>query len=173
MMSSLDALLARAMADDELIAAMQAGMQGLHRFRDAMPHIPYGYTRTLLRKSARFELVAMRWAPGSVSPIHDHGLSRCWVVMLEGTLDIDNYERLDDGASFTANLRHTSQTRLAIGDLDHRLDWRELHRVRNAAVIDALSLQIYAAPQVDFTIVDEATMECRRSLPKYDVCFEL
>ncbi|HEV7179558.1 MAG TPA: cysteine dioxygenase family protein, partial [Candidatus Baltobacteraceae bacterium] len=127
----------------------------------------------LLHKTDAFELVAMHWAPGSVSPIHDHGASRCWVVMLEGALDVDNYDRLDDGSEPKALIRMSSHVRVARGELDHRLNWRELHRVRNASDASAFSVQVYAAPQFDFTIVDGDSFECRRVLAKYDAVYDL
>jgi len=170
--SSLEDLLERSMGNADFVAAMKTGIDRFAGYRSIIP-VTHGYTRTLLRKTPQFELVAMRWAPGAVSPIHDHGRSRCWVVILEGTLDVQNYNRLDDGFNPIAKLQHTFDVRLNAGELDHRLDWRELHRVHNHSPQSTFSLQLYAAPQGDYTVVDAETMHCTRALPAYDSIFDL
>lgn len=173
MISSFEDLLERSIANRTFTDALLTGIANFERYRAAMPLIPGSYARTLLRKTGDFELVAMQWAAGAQSPIHDHGDSRCWVVVLEGVLDVDNYERLDDGLSPHARIAPASQMRLAPQQLDHRFDWRELHRVRNATPQSVYSLQLYAGPQTEYTVIDEATMLCRRASPAYDSTFEL
>ena len=173
MILSLETLLERSMNELEFVAAMRAAISEFSRYRDAIPTIPQSYSRLLLRKTGAFELVAMQWSAGAVSPIHDHGESRCWVVMLDGVLDVENYDRVDDGLSSKATLVRTEDMRLKPGDLDHRLNWRELHRVKNATPQPVYSVQLYAAPQIDYAVVDETTMLCRRALPAYDSAFEL
>ena len=173
MISSFEDLLEQSMANSRFVQAMQSGIEHFARYRSTIPYVENAYTRLLLRKTPEFELVAMQWAPGSVSPIHDHGNSRCWVAILKGALDVENYDRLDDGLSPIANLQHTFDVRLVPGQLDHRLNWRELHRVRNGMSESTFSLQLYAAPQVDYTVVDHETMQCRRELPAYDCVFDL
>lgn len=161
------------MHDARLIAAMKAGVTDFARYRNALPHIPSGYTRTLLKKAADFELVAMRWAGGSMSPIHDHGRSRCWVVVLEGSLHVESFDRLDDGTTEFARLGPAQAQTLHAGGLDYRLTWRELHRVRNASPASAYSLQVYAAAQDEYIVVDETTNRCSSVSAKYDSIFSL
>ena len=173
MISSFDELLEQSMENSRFVEAMRSGIAQFAKYRSTIPHVARGYTRTLLSKTTEFELVAMQWAPGSVSPIHDHGNSRCWVAILEGALDVENYDRLDDGFSPIADLRHTFDVHLIPGQLDHRLNWRELHRVRNSMPESTFSLQLYAAPQVDYTVVDHESMQCGRALPVYDSIFDL
>ncbi len=172
MISSLEELLEQSMGNARFVDAMKMGIARFAEYRSIIP-VTQGYTRTLLLKTPEFELVAMRWAPGSLSPIHDHGNSRCWVAILQGALDIENYDRLDDGFNPTANLQHTFDVHLKAGELDHRLNWRELHRVRNSTRESAFSLQLYAAPQEQYTVVDPETMHCGRALPTYDSLFDL
>ena len=161
------------MNEPEFVAAMRSAIADFSKYRSSIPTIPQSYSRLLLRKTNAFELVAMQWSAGAVSPIHDHGESRCWVVMLDGALDVENYDRVDDGLSSTATLVRTADMRLTPGVLDHRLNWRELHRVRNASPQSVYSVQLYAAPQIDYAVVDEATMLCRRAFPTYDSTFDL
>lgn len=173
MISELDGLLDNSMRDATLVAAMRTGIAEFARYRDSVPLIPLSYTRTLLRKTSGFELVAMQWAAGSVSPIHDHGNSRCWVVIVEGTLDVESFERLDDGTGPIAQLGPPSRAVVPAGGLDYRMNWRELHRVRNPGNTSSYSLQVYAAPQDEYVVIDDETYHCSRAFPKYDTTFNL
>ncbi|MEO9170843.1 MAG: cysteine dioxygenase family protein [Candidatus Baltobacteraceae bacterium] len=173
MTSTLDAMLAHSMQDDRLVDAMQAGIAAFTRYRDEIPLLELSYTRMLLRKTHDYELVAMQWAPGAISPIHDHGKSRCWVVVLEGTLEVESYDRLDDGTGEIASLGAPCSATLKTDELDHRLNWRELHRVRNTQRVSSYSLQVYASPQFDYVVIDDVTFHCMRALPKYDATFAL
>jgi hypothetical protein len=151
--------LERIMNDPEFVAAMERHAQEFPRYRDRLPVIPYSYTRTRLEKTSRYEVVAMQWAPGATSPIHDHGNSRCWVLMLEGNLDVENYER--DDAAQSVELRSTGQRVLQPGDLDHRYGTLELHRVHNSQPQSAYSLQLYAEPIETYAIVDSHLRQSR------------
>ena len=152
--------------------ALRSAVAQFDSFRALMPGIPTTYSRMLLYKCEDFELVAMRWEPGSRTPIHDHGDSRCWVVMLEGAFHVDSYNRTDEGGDH-ATLEHTSSERVERGDLDYRLGWRELHRVMNNDSVAAYSVQLYAAPIVDYVIVDDATGIVQRVPAKYDALYDL
>lgn len=173
MIVSLAEQIEREIRDAEFIAALRAGHARFTDYRDAVPFVENSYTRACLIRNDRFEMIAMCWAPGSVSPIHDHGDSRCWVVILEGALDVDNYERLDDLHGEIADIKHLSSMRLESGTLDHRYNRRELHKVRNTQPDSTYSLQIYAAPLTYYTTVDETTGRCGRLEAKYEAVFDL
>jgi cysteine dioxygenase len=153
--------LGQVMGDDEFLAAMDRFAQTFAGYRDDLPLIPYAYTRTRLLLTPRYEVVAMRWSPGSISPIHDHGNSNCWVLMMEGALEVENYERDDDGSSDIVALRPTGMLALGLGDVDHRGGPSELHRVRNATEKMAYTLQLYAEPIQSYTVVDAHSNQCR------------
>src|SRR5262249_25156892 len=121
----------------------------------------YAYTRTRLIETPYYEVVAMQWSPGSVSPIHDHGLSRCWVLMMEGNLEVENFEREGDPAETPVSLHGTGRITLSPGDLDHRLVPKERHRVSNPRGDAAFSLQLYADRITEYRIVDEHSRQSR------------
>ncbi len=156
----------------EFAAALQRGIDAFDRYRSMMPPTRNGYTRTLLEKHSHYELVGMLWAPGSKSPIHDHGPSRCWVVLMDGTLEVENYERDDDDDAIP-HLKHVATELLGAGAIDYRLNRKELHRVRNRDDAAAYSLQLYAAPLSDYTIVDDLTGRARRMRAHYDAVVDL
>jgi hypothetical protein len=143
--------------DDEFTSAMERCARGFGAYRERLPLLAQAYTRTRLSKTPRYEIVVMQWAAGSQSPIHDHGDSRCWVLMLEGTLAVENFLRDDDPHDNPARFRSTGKATLRANDIDHRLGPRELHRVCNPGVKGAYSLQLYSRPLSSYFIFDETT----------------
>ena len=172
MIDSLETRLHSVMDDGAMVHAMLRGIDAFDRYRTQLPVKTDGYTRTLLYKTSGFELVAMLWSPKSVSPIHDHGESRCWVVVMEGMLDVENYDRRDE-REMNAEIVHASSMTVNRGELDHRLSWRELHRVRNTGTAGAYSLQLYAPSLTTYTVVQEESGICRTVPALYDSLFDL
>lgn len=172
MIDTLEMRLEEAIADPEMTRAILRGINAFEGYKSSLPVVPLAYTRTLLHKTPEFELVAMHWAPGSVSQLHDHGNSRCWVAVVEGAIDVDNYERRDNGAEH-ADLLYTSSQRLSAGAVDHRLNWRELHRVRNTGEIAAYSIQIYSPAITEYHVFDEKSGLYTTALAHYDSVLDL
>jgi cysteine dioxygenase len=161
-------VLAASFANDDYLRAMQRFAADFSQYRARLPHIPYSYTRTCLYATPQYEIVAMHWSPGSTSPVHDHGLSRCWVLMLEGALDVENFVRSNAAADEVA-LEATSALVLQSGDVDHRFGPLELHRVHNSHAQAAYSLQLYAGPITSYTIVDPHTNKSRIATATFDL----
>jgi len=153
--------LAAAIQNDEFVEAMERFAGAFASYRERLPLIPYAYTRTRLFRAPHYEIVVMQWSPGSVSPIHDHGSSRCWVLLLEGVLEVENFERDDVENAATVSLREAGRSVLNRGDVDHRAGARELHRVQNRTGESAYSLQLYAAPIETYTVVDVHSRQSR------------
>ena len=172
MIDTIEQQLEAATAKNDHIAALKAGIAAFASFREYMPAISSSYSRTLLHKNDEFEMVAMRWEPGATTPIHDHGNSNCWVVLLEGAFDVDNFERTDDNAE-VAKLRQTGSSHVRRGDLDYRLGWRELHRVTNNEAAPAFSIQVYFGPIHEYVVIDDSTGMARKAFAQYDAVFDL
>lgn len=153
--------LKEAIGDEEFVSATERCARSFPKYRDRLPLIPYAYTRTRLAKGSRYEVIVMQWAPGSVSAIHDHGNSRCWVLMLDGTLAIENFQRDDEPGGDPATIHETERFELNPGDLDHRAGALELHRARNPSDTSAFSLQLYVPPITHYTIVDAHSRHSR------------
>jgi predicted metal-dependent enzyme (double-stranded beta helix superfamily) len=158
MTTDLTDALARAIGDETFASAMARVAARFASYRERLPTVPYAYSRTRLAATPDYEIVAMNWAPQSTSPIHDHGASRCWVLMLDGVLDVRNYTCGDDGEPVDgalAAIDESDRIVLHAGDIDHRLGPAELHRVRNpSTATSAFSLQLYARPLATYSIVD-------------------
>jgi predicted metal-dependent enzyme (double-stranded beta helix superfamily) len=155
---AMDAL-ARVITDSAQLKALDLAMRTFPQYRDRLPLVAERATRATLLGQRRLEMVATRWAPGSITGIHNHGSSRCWLVMMEGELTVENYARHDDGDTSKIDLSRLSETILRPGEIDQRGGPREFHRVRNAGAQCAYTLQLYSPPTFTFSIVDEETSQ--------------
>jgi len=52
---------------------------------------PSFYTRNLIYKDARFEMLAICWEAGQQSTIHDHAEQKCWMTVPVGRLKGQNF----------------------------------------------------------------------------------
>ncbi len=107
------------------------------------------YTRNLIFKDARVEVLALCWEPGQKSSIHNHRDQRCWMLMGQGRLENQNYRVLDrDEAARTCRLEESA--RLVISrDAPMAVDDDEpVHQIRNLEPwgARALSVHLYARP---------------------------
>jgi len=156
------------MIDAQFVDAMERCARTFEHYRGRLPLVPYAYTRTRILRTDRFEVVAMQWAARSSSPIHDHGTSRCWVLLMGGALEVENFE-VDDPSGDPVSLRETGRFALAAGDLDFRGGPRELHRVWNPSDEPAFSLQLYAEPITAYTVIDAHTLRGRSAIAVCDL----
>ena len=127
------------------------------------------YTRTCAYRDDAFEVLLLNWAPGAASPIHDHGGQYCWMAVLAGGLEVDDYERLDSGErEDSAMIAPRGRSVLHCGDLDLRSGRFDIHRVRANGSSRALSLHVYARPLRRFLVYDEIAQRCQKALGVYD-----
>lgn len=167
MIATIEGRLQNVLPDAHSVEAMLRAIRHFDDFRNTLPFVAAAYTRTLVHKHERYELVAMQWAPGCASPIHDHAGSRCWVVMLEGSIDVENFDRLDENSA-RASIVPAERLQLVKGDIDHRLSWRELHRVANTGATSAYTLQLYAPQIAAYRVFDESSGAMRDVPAIYD-----
>jgi len=105
--------------------------------------------RELYRSPAHgYSIVAMTWAPGQGTPIHDHDGLWCVEGIWRGTLEIAQYELLEsDGARF--RFRAASGMQAGVGSAGSLIPPHEYHTIRNASPdAVAVSLHVYQAPIV-------------------------
>lgn len=126
-----------------LLAAHGAWLARNHAL---LPRRPGGYTRTLLQRGEGFELIAMVWSPGALTPIHDHGDSRCATLVVAGSLAVEHFTRGADLGPERAALVAGEARVLIAGDGEALRDATELHRVATAGSDDAIAVHLYAVP---------------------------
>lgn len=127
------------------------------------------YTRTCAYRDERFELLLLNWAPGAASPIHDHGDQHCWMLVLEGQLEVDDYARLDSGdVQGYAHVEQSGSRTLDPGAMDLRSGRFDLHRVVAGKGAPAVSLHVYSAPLRRFFVYDQRARRCENAYGSYD-----
>lgn len=110
---------------------------------------PNFYTRNLIYKDSRFEMMAICWDKGQVSRIHNHWDQRCWMSVPIGQLKGQNFavEAIDEAAGY-CKLRETDTFELS-DCLAAKVELEEpIHQILNLTEYDqrAVSLHIYSKP---------------------------
>ena len=120
---------------------------------------PASYTRNLIFKNERFEVIAICWEVGQVSRIHNHRDQQCWMAVPLGALKNQNYRVLDrDPEKRTCRLV-PSKSFLITPTAPLEVDPEEpVHQVLNLAEYGerAVSLHIYSHP---FNICEVYSLE--------------
>jgi cysteine dioxygenase len=107
------------------------------------------YTRNLIYKDARFEVMAICWEKGQVSAVHNHADQKCWMMVPVGRLRGQNFavEEIDPSRSY-CRLVETDSFELS-DCLAAKVELEEpVHQVLNLPEYDerAVSLHIYSKP---------------------------
>ena len=107
------------------------------------------YTRNLIFKDERFELMAVCWEKGQVSRIHNHAGQKCWMSVPIGKLHGQNFRaaELDETKGF-CRLEETDKFDLS-DCLAAKVELEEpIHQILNLPEFDqrAVSLHIYSKP---------------------------
>ena len=107
------------------------------------------YTRNLIYKDARFEMMAICWEAGQASVVHNHADQKCWMMVPVGRLKGQNFavEEIDEPRGF-CRLRETDSFELS-DCLAAKVELEEpIHQILNLAEYDAraVSLHIYSKP---------------------------
>lgn len=134
---------------------------------------PESYTRNLVSRDQRFELLLLCWGARQVSPIHNHEGQDCWMAVLDGEVEEVQYctpEEVRPGP-----LEPRGAKALGRGQVAFIRDDIALHLVRSAHQDrPAVSLHLYATPY------DECSCYCpetgtvtRQSLTNHSVRGEL
>lgn len=107
------------------------------------------YTRNLIYKDERFELMAVCWNRGQVSRIHNHADQQCWMSVPVGKLHGQNFRAVEiDEARGFCRLEETESFDLS-DCLAAKVELDEpIHQILNLPEFDerAVSLHIYSKP---------------------------
>jgi cysteine dioxygenase len=110
---------------------------------------PAFYTRNLIYKDARFELMAICWDTGQVSRVHNHSGQKCWMTVPVGKLQGQNFaiEAINESKGF-CKLVETDTFELS-ESLPAKVELEEpVHQILNLPEYGqrAVSLHIYSRP---------------------------
>jgi predicted metal-dependent enzyme (double-stranded beta helix superfamily) len=107
------------------------------------------YTRNLIHRSARFEVLAIGWEAGQYSAVHNHRGQECWMAVPVGRLEVRNFRLLErDAAARTCRLAPSIRFLM---DPEHpaAVDPDEpIHSVHNLPEFGgrAVSVHVYSRP---------------------------
>lgn len=110
---------------------------------------PSFYTRNLIYKDDRFEMMAVCWESGQQSVIHNHAEQKCWMTVPVGKLLGQNFSAIEiDETKNHCKLVETHTFELA-DCLTAKVELEEpIHQILNLAEYDqrAVSIHIYSKP---------------------------
>ena len=132
------------------------------------------YTRNLIHRDARFDLMAICWKPGQATPVHGHNGQLGWVKVLRGALESREYQRLAPDQSGGGG-----QVRLQAGQPMLCAPGAGLNLVTPRATIHSLgvppgcqensvSLHIYSLPFDSCMTFDPVRGSCERRQLTFD-----
>ncbi len=107
------------------------------------------YTRNLVYKDDRFEVMVICWEKGQISQVHNHSDQKCWMMVPVGRLRGQNFKvaEIDESRSY-CRLIETESFELS-DCLAAKVELEEpIHQVLNLAEYDerAVSIHIYSKP---------------------------
>ena len=107
------------------------------------------YTRNLIYKDGRFEIMAVCWESGQVSRVHNHADQKCWMTVPVGRLRGQNFAiaAMDESQNY-CKLRETDSFELS-DCLAAKVELEEpIHQILNLAEYAqrAVSIHIYSKP---------------------------
>jgi len=107
------------------------------------------YTRNLIDKTLRYELIAICWEIGQVSSVHNHRDQHCWMAVPIGRLRVENYRVLsEDLKNGTCQLETADSLEMNPAHPCVVDPLRPVHRVYNLREFGerAVSLHVYSRP---------------------------
>jgi len=110
---------------------------------------PAFYTRNLIYKDERYEMMAICWEKGQISAVHNHAEQKCWMMVPVGKLQGQNFtvDEIDEARGY-CKLRETDAFELA-DCLAAKVELEEpIHQILNLPEYDdrAVSIHIYSKP---------------------------
>lgn len=107
------------------------------------------YTRNLIYKDDRFELMAVCWEKGQESKVHNHSDQMCWMMVVEGKLRGQNFgvSEMDESRGYCK--LHETDTFDLSECLAAKVELEEpIHQILNLPEFGerAVSLHIYSKP---------------------------
>jgi cysteine dioxygenase len=105
------------------------------------------YTRNLIYKCDRMEIMALCWDTDQESPIHNHRDQQCWVVMGQGELHTQNFNVLSrDDAVGSCSLQPSSTSVIGVDSPVGVEPDGAIHLIANRSGHPVVSIHIYALP---------------------------
>jgi len=117
---------------------------------------PAKYTRNLIRHTDLFDLIAICWEIGQKSAIHNHTNQRCWMGIVHGRVQVQNFRLVrQDCATQFCELAPTNNYIIEAGRPAEVDPEEPIHLVLNASFASrAVTLHIYSRPFDECEVYD-------------------
>ncbi|HEY6546585.1 MAG TPA: cysteine dioxygenase family protein [Vicinamibacteria bacterium] len=122
------------------------------------------YTRHLIDRCERYELLAICWEVGQASSIHNHSGQRCWMTAPIGRLAVQNYKALrQDEATGFCELVETDRVDMDSAHPAFVRPEEPIHAVLNLSefAARATSLHVYSLPYDRCLVYSKEAQTCR------------
>ena len=130
------------------------------------------YTRNLVAREERFELMILCWGKGQESPIHNHEGQDCWMAVLEGEIEEVRFPMPGNGQPCPLVPRGSRVFRP--GQVAFIRDEIGLHLVRPVGADSGITLHLYSAPYDECNCYSPETGQVtRRKLVYHSVCGQI
>jgi len=142
---------------EEVLTRITFPSDAVSRYRNFEPNF---YTRNLIERCGEFELLALCWSAGQVSPVHDHGGSDGYIRVIEGVCE-EVWYQCDRGPG--NRVKTTPGRRLIAkrGDVSFINDELAWHTVGNPSDQPLVTLHLYSPPIDSCQYIDAESGEIK------------
>ena len=126
------------------------------------------YTRNLVCRTPRFDMLVLCWRPGHVTTIHDHCGSLNVTRVVQGTLTARLFVPEGRPTPDRCLVKLESEERLGAGGFS-LVDRAEIHQLANTSSEELVTLHVYAKPLRDILVYDPATGAMERVMLRYSL----
>lgn len=130
------------------------------------------YTRNLVYRDARLEVILNCWDADVASPIHDHDGQECWFSIQSGRFTLENYPLLSGGLGPGPARLGAAEVvgPVSVGHLDFRNPQAPIHRVVSHDA-PGITLHVYAGPVERCLVYDPHRHRCALQQLRYHSIF--
>ena len=126
------------------------------------------YTRNLVCRTPRFDMLVLCWRPGHVTTIHDHCGSLNATRVLHGKLTSRLFREAGRPSADRCLVELSEEEKLGPGGFS-LVDRDEIHQLANTSGEDLVTLHVYAKPLRDILVYDPATGGLERVTLRYSL----
>lgn len=106
------------------------------------------YSRNLVIRTDKFEVLVLCWKAGQKSKIHNHADSNCVFKVVEGDLT-DTHFVQKGGQVICTSVNELSYGRSSVLSGEHCY-----HKISNNSKVDAISIHLYSPPLEEYQVID-------------------
>ena len=125
---------------DELEQKLNFIEVNISALKNCIGYAEEGYQRNVIKKTDFYELVAICWTPGQLTPIHDHVGSDCAFKIIDGVSTETTYNLNNEGLAFPISVREYQPGEICASDEP------DIHRVSNNSNKELINLHVYTPP---------------------------